>query len=83
MRLETLSFSPSSKMFTVSGSIVEDISGRCLIRYLGQGDTFRIESSIEQICEEASCRASRLRRWFLKQTRSCRDSKSGHFLGLA
>jgi hypothetical protein len=49
--LETLSFSPLSMNFTVCDSIVEDISGRCLIRYSGQGDTFRIKSSIERICE--------------------------------
>jgi hypothetical protein len=50
-RLETLFFSLLSKNFTVSGSIVEDISGRCLIWYLGKGTTVRIESSIEYICE--------------------------------
>jgi hypothetical protein len=51
IRLETLSFSPLSMNFTVCDSIVEDISGRCLIRYFGQGDTVRIEWSIERICE--------------------------------
>jgi hypothetical protein len=51
MRLETLSFSPLSMNFTVCDSIVQDISGRCVIRYLGKGDTVRIESSIERICE--------------------------------
>jgi hypothetical protein len=50
-RLKTLSFSPLPMKFTVSDSIVEDISVRCLIQYLGQGDTVRIESSIEGICE--------------------------------
>jgi hypothetical protein len=50
-RLETLSFSPLSMNFTVCDLIVEDISGRCLIRYFGQGDTVRIEWSIEGICE--------------------------------
>jgi hypothetical protein len=51
MRLEALSFSPLSMNFTVCDSIVQDISRRCLIRYLGKGDTVRIESSIERICE--------------------------------
>jgi hypothetical protein len=51
MWLETLSFSPLSMNFTVCDSIVQDISRRCLIRYFGKGDTFRIESSIEGICE--------------------------------
>jgi hypothetical protein len=50
-RLETLSFSPLSMKFTVSESIVEDISVRSLIGYFGKGDRFRIESSIERICE--------------------------------
>jgi hypothetical protein len=50
-RLEGLSFSPMSTKFTISDSIVEDILGRCLIRYLGQGDIVRIESSIGRICE--------------------------------
>jgi hypothetical protein len=46
-----------STKFTVSDSIVEDILERCLIRYLGTGDTVRIDSSIERICEDcfASC----------------------------
>jgi hypothetical protein len=51
MRLETLSFSPLSMNFTVCDSIAQSISGRCLIRYLGQGDAVRIESSIERIYE--------------------------------
>jgi hypothetical protein len=51
MPLATLSFSPLSMNFTVCDSILQDISGRCLIRYFGQGDTVRIESSIERICE--------------------------------
>jgi hypothetical protein len=50
-RLETLSFSPLSMNFTVCDSIVQGISGRCLIRYFGKGDTVKIESSIERICE--------------------------------
>jgi hypothetical protein len=50
-RLERLSFSPLSKNFTVCDSIIENISGRCLIRYFGEGDPVRIESSIEGICE--------------------------------
>jgi hypothetical protein len=50
-QLETLSFSPLPIKFTVSGSIAEDISGRCLIRYLGKGDTVRIDSSIQLLCE--------------------------------
>jgi hypothetical protein len=50
-RLETVSFSPLSTKFTVSDSIVQDISGRFLNRYLGKGDTVRIESSAEGICE--------------------------------
>jgi hypothetical protein len=50
-RLEKLSFSPLSMKFTVSDSIVEDISVRSLIRYLGEGARFQIESSIEGICE--------------------------------
>jgi hypothetical protein len=50
-RLETLSFSPLSMNFTVCDSIIQDISGRCLIRYFGEGATVRIESSIEGICE--------------------------------
>jgi hypothetical protein len=50
-RLETLYFSPLSMKFTVCDSIVEDISVRCLIRYLGKGDAVWIESSIERICE--------------------------------
>jgi hypothetical protein len=50
-RLETLSFSPLSMNFIVCDSIVQDISGRYLIRCFGKGDTVRIESSIERICE--------------------------------
>jgi hypothetical protein len=50
-RLETLSFSPMSTKFAVSASIVEDISGRGLIRYFGQGARVLIVSSIESICE--------------------------------
>jgi hypothetical protein len=50
-RLETLTFSPLSMNFTICDSIIQDISGRCLIRYLGQEDTVRIESSIERICD--------------------------------
>jgi hypothetical protein len=38
-RLETLSFSPLSMTFTVCDSIVQDISGRCLIRYFRKGDS--------------------------------------------
>jgi hypothetical protein len=34
-RLETLSFSPLSMNFTVCDCIVQDVSGRCLIRYFG------------------------------------------------
>jgi hypothetical protein len=61
-RLETLSFSPLSMHFTVCDSIVQDISGRCLIRYFGKGDTVRIESSIEGICEGCfmSCESLRV-----------------------
>jgi hypothetical protein len=51
MRLETLSFSPLSMNFAVCDSIVQDVSGRCLIRDLGEVNSLRIESSIERICE--------------------------------
>jgi hypothetical protein len=39
-RLERPSFSPLPKKFAVSGSIVEAISGRCLIRYFGKEIVF-------------------------------------------
>jgi hypothetical protein len=52
MRLKRLSFSPFSMNFTVCDSIVQDISGRRLIQYLGKRDTVGTEWSIEWICEE-------------------------------
>jgi hypothetical protein len=58
-RLESLSFAPMSMKFTVSGSIVGEISGRCLIRYFGTWPRLQIASSIEGICEGcfASCKS--------------------------